>query len=191
MNKQAALKQLNKLVDITTLTPSQVAVEVAKDVIASLILDKIKVDISTYADLRFAEPLESGTTINLRDKISSMTECQVCAIGSVLVAFVSRFNNFYIEGRSNFLMSIVSDKIINTLSPYFSREQLSLMEMALGDFTLMDTNLTPEQLNKAREFFIKENGGHSARGAYGYVFDKERLIAIMQNVIDHDGTFEP
>jgi hypothetical protein len=117
-----------------------------------------------------------------------MTACHVCAMGSLMVAFVSRFNNFNVEFYQPNHVGFNSNQIRLTLSPYFTSEQLSLMEKAYGDFTF-SSGATQEQLNKAHDFFVRENGGHG--GELGYVRSKERLIAIMQNIVDNNGTFNP
>jgi hypothetical protein len=190
MNKKNALEQLNKPLDITTLTPEQVRVEVAKDVIASLIIDKITPDAGTYGSLTFVEPLPANENVSLREKIPSMKACSVCAMGSLMMAFVSRFNNFSVHTYGTNHVGFTSDSIRQTLSPYFTSEQLSLMEKAYGDFTF-SILLTQEQVSKAHNFFVKENDGHDASYENNYVRGKERLVAIMQNIVDNDGTFNP
>lgn len=190
MNKKNAFEQLNKPLDITTLTPKQVCVEVAKDVIAFLTIDKITPDAGSYGFLTFANPIEVNAACNLREKIATMVTCNVCAMGSLMVAFVSRFNNFSVRTYDSGNVTIHSDQIMKTLSPYFSSEQLGLMEKAFGDFTFSNS-LTQEQRDKAHDFFVKENGGHDGDHDCSYVNSKGRLIAIMQNVVDHNGTFNP
>lgn len=109
--------------------------------------------------------------------LESGIHCQACAIGSMAVAACQRFNGH----TSGDLEDSAYEDLRTALEGVFFRKQLMMIECAF------------------------ERTGAPAKG-YGYkwedgdmatLFGKQhpdpydRLLAIMQNIIDNDGTFVP
>ncbi|MEE8607934.1 MAG: hypothetical protein V3S55_10025 [Nitrospiraceae bacterium] len=124
---------------------------------------------------------DSYEAVALSMKTRGKTTCTVCAIGAACLSAVSLYDKAEpVEreydgwGTSSMYMRIV-------LARWFTRKQLDLIECAFeksADFQEADPSL--ESRNRAKAFGIQHP-----------MDSRERLEAIMQNVIDNDGTFKP
>lgn len=104
--------------------------------------------------------------------------CKVCAIGSAFVAAVDRANECTVSQmrgtNDDFYMR-------RYLRKWFSTKQLGLIESAFE----RDTNFAARRRVLASERAAAVDFGRRIQS------DRERLIAIWQNVIDNDGEFRP
>lgn len=159
------------------LSKAQTRVAIAKDVIKHLRSAQIGHDycygiIPNGMNLTDTDQLQKHVT-----KIAA--NCTVCAQGAMFISHFRLFNNITIgdlkqDGnakprpyRTNSLtISIAGDGVRRPLRKYFSNSQLALIEQYYEGW-----DGTPYRIRW-------EN-------------DKFRLKKIMQNVIDHNGTFKP
>lgn len=105
--------------------------------------------------------------------------CTVCAMGAALL---SSFRLFDGEGFSHVVNEggVCSEEIKFQLDGLFDINQLKLMEKAFEAIPLLDYETESHGLDWTAEIF----GSH-------FKNDADCLIAIMQNVIDNEGTFKP
>lgn len=118
----------------------------------------------------------------------SKEPCEVCAVGSLLVCAVKRYNKAKIKdiryGAARDDNSLGSDDafcFMKILQRYFSKEQIVLIESAFektsrGIDSCFHGNLQPDDLLIAQE-------------KYKDMDSEQTMIAIMQNIIDNNGTF--
>lgn len=126
-----AHKQLKKLVDLKSLPKNKARVEIAKDVLAALKIQKIRAANGSYV---YSERLPKGASYELRDQLA-LVQCDVCAIGAACVAVVARDNKFTVEGW----LGVGGRQAAERLSEFFSTRQLSEMECAyeVTDFPIV------------------------------------------------------
>lgn len=152
---------------------------------------------------------ELAENAQLKDLLSDVEQCNACAVGAVFYCTVMRANDVTVEdvrsGRDDSKhLSIQSfDQMTGYLGKFFAKRQLHLMELAFerGEggtdeditfFGLVATRmfqkvvLNPEQ-DDLKDSFDEDDMEWSS----DKTTDEERLLMIMQNVIDNKGTFVP
>jgi len=180
MNKRTAKAQLSKLVDLKSLPKNKARVEIAKDVIAALNLEKLRAA-HTYFSGKFKKTFESGASLR-NELASNIKQCDVCAIGACFTAVVARDNKFDLNmGHEDDITGCVeiwySEMFDSQLTKYFPREMLSRIEAAF------ECNAFP--VSGGRELYAEQ--------AFGDQYSKanDRMFAIVQNIISNDGEFIP
>lgn len=147
-----------------SMTKAERRVMVAKDVLALIDLGALKTNLSGYLIIR-GDVSKTVSTL-----LAQTNSCQICAIGAAYVASVLRFNQ-KIGNKSH--MNTDGGEMCEEMSEIFTGKQLALMEEA---------------------YELDYYGDHLS-GAYKFGNDhgnkEDRLIAIWQNVLDHNGTFAP
>jgi hypothetical protein len=112
------------------------------------------------------------------DKISK--DCYVCALGACFLSYIRLFNDVKVsdlvrgDRQEDLYLYSTSSFIKSRLSQYFTHDQLLLIEAAFEGWRVAD--YCSEQVC---DFYDKHPD------------PKERLRAIMQNVIDNNGEFIP
>ncbi len=183
--------QLKKWNDyFNSLTKPQKRVAIAEDVIKQIKAKKYTAKESTY--------LYISTTVEDEEQLQSNfnnVQCDCCALGGLFLSEV-KFNNSCTIGEANdYDFDVKGD---TRLQKYFSIEQLILIEAAFEcwdayrllhnntidsgygfNLKLNELKLTEEDINKACKF------GDS------FYYEKDKLIAILQNLIQNKGTFKP
>jgi hypothetical protein len=156
------------------------AVDIAKDVISLVKAKKVVVSTGLYFEPLGALASMRGSQRSLKNVLTGkgQNSCQVCAMGAMLCAFVAKKNELKVG-------DIQSDQtIIDKLSPYFSQAQLRLIETAFEGYATSnpgyDSYGTGTQHHQAALQFWGE-----------YSDPTKRLIAIMKNIIENGGKFNP
>jgi len=110
------------------------------------------------------------------DKIAG--RCTVCALGALFISAIRQFNEvkmcditYVSQNRSLFFTNNPSLRF--RLATFFDRGQLALIEAAFECWSTSDGGTAARDLGKK------------------YLDPKQRLIAIMQNIITNDGDFKP
>lgn len=146
------------------MTPEQKRVHIAWDTIQQIEKGWITVQRGTYLGWDGEETA---------DNYKAGEECRACALGSIFAACIARP-----ELKLTYEPEYADDdnEQRDALSPYFSVEQLLLIESAFekDDFTYGD-----DAWEAAVEFGQR------------YTSDKDRLLAILKNIIANNGTFVP
>lgn len=143
------------------MTPEQKRVHIAQDTMQQIQKGWITVQRGTYLDWDGGDDYEPGE------------ECRACALGSIFAACIAR-PELKLKAEPGYEGDDNEQRV--ALSPYFSEEQLMLIESAfeMDDFTYGDD-------------------GWEDAVDFGRMFnnDKDRLLAILQNIIDNNGEFVP
>lgn len=186
------------------MTPEQKRVAIAQDVIAGLRSRRLVAEAGTYisTDLNRGCVNESSISengISVQDVLKDIPVCNVCAKGAMFVSMVERFNQVYYkpedgENAEDVYESDVvffydgGNDMMYELEKYFSREQLDLIEAAFEAWDNIDLRLkaenwrSPQNIDAAYEAVGKITAIPSARN---------RMIAIMENIVLNNGTFLP
>lgn len=179
------------------LSDSEKRVEIAKDVIKQLKNRTIIANTGVYCNFEYdniSEDLYKSDVRSNFDKLKSL-ECNVCALGAILVSN-TKFNNGFSFKQLN---NVRNDNIISLLD-YFTDSQLTLIEFAFESWNIEDLinnyeinkgiycgkdytklDLTYEQIEKACDF---NSDIHEDEA-------EERMIRIMKNIIKNEGEFIP
>jgi hypothetical protein len=120
--------------------------------------------------------------------------CQACALGGVFA--LASFRTGLSIGEAAKGDGAINEEMHDRLEAYFDRSQLALIECAFEQSTGFDYGVvTPEQTRKARDFGVGVAHALDYFRFTGPEWDRERdarvMRAIMQNIIDNDGTFIP
>jgi hypothetical protein len=116
-------------------------------------------------------------------------ECSVCAIGGMMISLCKIFNSYtyndidYIMGPGNF------NNLKFSIKQYFSKYQLRLIEDCFESSGYSSSRFIPN-----KEFSVKFINISSYIGeifAEIYPNEKDRLLAIVHNIIYNDGIFKP
>lgn len=178
--KNKAFKKLGKL---------EKRVEIAKDVIAQVKANKYKGRCGEYINAEDLDNYLNGEYVSLQPILLEKDyTCEVCAKGGLFLSTVRKRNKFEVSDLYDLPNN--SYQIVSELEDIFTENQLDLIECAFegrlvmgscnDNITLSDISDEPTKLaEKAFEFYHK------------YTNDNDRLIAIMQNIIDNKGVFKP
>lgn len=155
-------------------------IAIAKDVIKQVRYLKISpsyyinmIPICHYID-RLEEKGKSYDS-NAQKHLKELRKCEVCALGSMLLSHIKLFNSVEIT-------DIFSDfECMDNHLNYFTEKQLILIELA---FMGVMVRFGPTSLSE-KEF------NHCLRWRHLIIDEKQRVIAIMKNIIKNDGEFIP
>lgn len=150
-------------------------VAVMKDVLELLAAPaskRIQIEPGTYCSLDMG--VDSPESVDLQSVVvSNPSACTVCGIGAIFLAHARLFDSVRVDADYAGL-GAGDDKIIDTLSGYFSEKQLRLIEIAF----------------EGRNIFADDDyDANGAKWVRKYSDPTKRLQAICQNVIDNKGTF--
>lgn len=151
------------------------------------VLDRIKLGQFKAKAEHFVTNLETNDELYKEVQVSELlkstsTKCEVCAKGGLFMSYIGIVNSYEIESWRTSVGSPDNDKReMKLLSKIISPKQLSLIETAFEGILYRSWNeaLSNEEYTKCRNFNSK------------YVTAEERLKAICQNMLKHDGIFKP
>lgn len=173
------------------------AVALAQDVLKNLHL--IKVINKNYC-LRKTDPEGIKENDSIRPKIDKLANgCCVCALGSLFLSYARLYNqvklsnlrenpksnwrlkNYFLTGNKDCTIDLDYDFLNSKLSNIFTQKQIDLIEQAfeIGEVFSGSGNTHGDQEKTAVEFGKR------------YKNPRDRLIAIMKNIIKNDGVFTP
>lgn len=183
------------------ITKQQMAVQVAKDVLAQLKAKKLIAQHRVYVKIREFKnnkkveqiPIKNGS-VKLQEVFKQIKTCNVCAQGAMFVAAVDRYNR---ETAS------IEDyrSGINDASVYIDLVDDYTCDVDLGDRDVVNKFFTKEEFDLIEMYFegrsystIPYARVHDLRAnAFYNSYDtaEQRMIAIMQNIIENKGVFNP
>lgn len=180
---------LHTYLDLKSVPKSTARILICYDALLQLRQKKIKPRKNVYLDL--AESKKVGkrqSNLQLDQVIEKQSYCEACALGTLLVSRARIFNslkisNFMTEWGLDFCNSGDSSgyHLMNSLLPYFEKEQLSLIEACFEGYGQgmagRDCKVDSEKIIRP---FAKK-----------YKTAESRLIAILKNIISNDGLFIP
>ena len=170
-------------------TKAQIRVAIARDVLKRLDTKKLKAANNGYLNLKVT-PTEKNRDSDFKSVLARQPVCTVCAIGGLFVSCCSKFNELPTStildrpkqdtDRPGY---IHFEPLVPYLENYFSAEQLALVETAFEGSVVGNLDhqeVSADQEENACAIYYKHPNRPTAR-----------LRAIMQNIIDNDGTFVP
>lgn len=191
--ENSKIKEKNK--SFSKLGKMQKRVMIARDVIAQVKAKKFKVKTGTYCDLKINKKYkpEVEGELELQSLMESgvVEKCTVCAIGGIFASKVSIGNKFNINVENDSWddenpdlridNELSDDEIFKNLENIYSSEELRKIEYAFEGNDIDDS------------FWHEEDEFHKNILSYSKVHKNvdNRLIAIMQNIIDNNGKFKP
>jgi hypothetical protein len=189
---EAAIARTNKATEkrnraFAKLSGSRKRITVARDVLEQLRLRRFVATTGTYLQ---PTTVEAQRQFNSFDDDSDKrpvhevledVKCQVCGIGSLFVAAVDRANACTIKDMNHSYEN--SGFMREYLGGFFSDEQLVLIETAFEKFLV-------DSLGTGLDEWSPEIHAAIAFGAK-YSNAEKRLKSIMENIIEHKGTFVP
>lgn len=170
------------------LTPAEKRIQLARDVLAQLKRGDIEAERGTW--LQADVPT---TTVDLNTDLQTLLQatevCKACAFGSLFVAAVKRKNDFKVLDIKGLHLTGVDereiediqldfDEMANYMGPFFTKDQISLIESAFEGGGLHN--------NKKSINFLEEVDASDP-----WLDDSIRLRLVMENIVANDGTFKP
>lgn len=189
----AKKKSVVATADLEKLSKPEARVAIARDVLSQLRSQKLVAESGNYCYMfPKGSPNELGdipevisqqdvdNKIDLQDIFKKKVQkCEVCAKGALFVSMVRKYDNVPIPVNGVGDSYLDGTYVTSKLRRYFSGSQLELIEYAfeLGTAGIPTASET-----------VKYNASSFCEQ---YDSDKERMIAIMKNIIKNEGTFIP
>lgn len=156
-------------------------VAIARDVIEQIRIRKIVPEEKTWVNVcEWKNGRPEGE--DLRQALIKAKECSACALGAIFVCSVFRDPGERVSGISNtyYYEHEVggADDIHNKLRKYFTNKQLRMIELAFEE---------------GNGWAFTEDSRDEDAVRFGMQFSSpaHRMEAIMNNIIDNNGTFNP
>ena len=163
---------------------------IAKDVILQVESQRIKLVGGAFIKSKKLETFlnKQHDSVQLQTVLPDFV-CTVCAKGALFLSDITTRNNYMVCNLS------IDNRDIEYKLDYFDNIQLDLIEMAFETKVFSHTNRKLYEFtnNRSNSFKASTDEGKAAI-AFGRTImgdKRKRLIAIMQNIIDNDGTFIP
>lgn len=199
-------------------SPTQKRVLIAKDVIAQIKAKKIKPESGTFVSVEKVKGFMSSTEAEERTGAwnfamnrlftsegsdadvrqlyldNTLQQCSCCALGGMFMSCTLYNNNTTVADLehassdiSEVLLEETDEKLSNGLNKFFSVAQLKLIEQTFeGDNGAVFSGTDGETGEMVDEFSPRAEAFYDK-----YKKPKDRLIAIMQNIVKNNGTFKP
>jgi len=193
-----------KTMTFKQMTRQERKVAIAKDVIANLdVMDFRKGNgyVVSDDDIDFERIMRFGVT-NQQIANEAKKQCQVCARGAMMLCKIGKFNEFDFSELEGF-SDIDDETTTDALEEAFDQDELEMIESCFEGSSYYNGDL---------DLYFKDDEGYQytwggidlngrksgirrftdARNNWSEIEDdKDRLRAIMQNIIDHKGDFKP
>lgn len=153
-------------------------IAICQDVIKQIRANNLKLECGSYVVSPKEKFSYSGKNVSKEDCDTLRESCYVCALGSMLISRIDLYNK--ITWNDVDFNHGWSYQVMKALRTYFKESQLILIEAA---FEIDQIKYSMEVNKSSIEEAILFGKDHD------YLDD--RLLCIMQNIIDHDGKFVP
>lgn len=184
--KTTTLTQEQKAKRWRTLTRAERKVEIAKDVIKHIQAENLNI----RAGWGYVVPDTPTARNDLRDRVDARSEldseacdlvrksCAMCARGALLISRVDVGNKLGWSDIGN--GHAIACHTVRGLKDSFTISELKLIEAAFE----RNDRYAPQTTRRDLKINAREFGN-------GHADSSDRLLAIMQNIVDHDGEFKP
>lgn len=180
-----------------TTSTNAMRVAIAKDVIAQLNSNKLIPQNFTWVDDSkmgcINEFIDSKVekvkdedfknfSVDLSEYVCNIKKCEVCALGALFVSAVSLYEGVVVRPTGeieDYNWQLFEQLDNSPLVKHFTKGQLQLIESAYEGDRGVHVAPTDTEAVICRTFHSK------------YAKNKDRMIAIMKNIIDNNGTFDP
>jgi len=159
------------------LSKAEKRVAIAKDVLKLIKAEKLIPETGSYVENdQLDSILWNNDEVDIKKALKELQQpCEVCALGAIFYAETIKRNDCVIVGRF-----VRRDDITKRMKDIFTKGQMIMIESAFesGDFN---------------ELRIVSQGNIELSINFGsqYTEPKERLVAIMENIVKNKGTFKP
>lgn len=175
-------RQLKQQAQWDAMTEAERRVEIAKDVKESIQAGEYgKIATNHYVYGCFES---SGKMCPTRQDIQAIKQsCSMCARGALLISRVAKFNklSFHDLSARNGKAWTDEEETTEGLKGAFTERQLKSIEQAFEGWDSDGTRL--EGVRDEDDPHVVFHNSHPNA--------EDRLLAIVQNIIDHDGDFKP
>lgn len=176
------------------MTKKEKRIAIAQDVLAQIHIHNLNVSKGTYIDepngydeyvVNLIEFPDNHITKEECDNLRK--SCEVCALGSMFLSRVSLYDKVQWKDLQDFdednscVLNVSNLK--KTLRKIFGKEQLEWIEIAFECSAVVCGYWYDHLLSKDQLACIHFGKDHND--------DENRLVAIMQNIIDNNGKFNP
>lgn len=192
--------------EFNKLTPEAQRVLVAQDVIKQLNIKKYKSTPGTYAEFQstlFTDDKFENSNVELNKHFNTLRNCEVCARGALFLSTVNLGNAFpinkisihsYDTGRAG----VAAYDLGKRLNPIFSMNQQALIECAYEGIDVSEHlktvvityNIHQKELGIIQHLAYKGLLNECKKFKKKYPKSKDRMIAIMRNIIRNKGIFK-
>ena len=168
-------------------------VSICKDVIAQVKAKRLLLNVGSILkkDESYLNYIRLKDSNDSCKNILNDLTCTVCAKGAIMLGYIDKHNNFSINSLESAHYRLNHHKYPEDLIEIFGRKLLDDIEMSFEEtffqwhidnysydtLSLRDLNTTPALSEKAKMITVFTK----------YKNDNERIIAIMQNIIDNKG----
>lgn len=194
--KKAVVKNTKPTKKNKSLSTKEMRIAIAKDVLAQLKAKKIVAtrgcwtddpklgSIDDFASTQLEKADKDSVEIKACDYASKVNKCRVCALGSLFLSGIRLYNgvSWTLNKEDAFFdlsHDLFDDIEKSPLNKYFSTKQLQLIEATFEDGDGSCWLSSDRDHVLARAYYVK------------YRDAEKRLIGIMNNIIDNEGTFNP
>lgn len=161
------------------MTRKEKRLEVVKDVLKQLKYLKVSTA-GTY--LWAPSDCNINQEDNLKDKMSELKKCEVCAKGALFIGHVDKFNKLSLKDLGTDIEDLnYEETLVQPLLSYFSQEQLDMIECAF------ELDCYVNDLEKRKENVVDK----CIRFGERFSNPKLRLRRILENILENDGLFQP
>jgi hypothetical protein len=164
------------------LTKAELRVQIARDVIAQVKSRRLVAMRGNYGMVLLSSDewdawMNDHEPTDLRALLSGK-RCEACALGSMFLAAVDRHDKIAMPpARAD---TFTRREETRYLSSFFSASQLDLIESAFESTNICEyTRCFQDTVQRATKMFLSR------------VRPRQRMIQIMQNIVDNEGTFRP
>ncbi len=156
---------------------------IAEDVIKQVKAKVYRVETGRYVDIDYLYNTNDNMwSADVRENFDVIVNCRVCALGSCLLSATKFKNELTFRDVKS---PDDNEKTTEFLKSIFPPEQLSLIENAF------ECGLTSPWSDEMMDERVVDNVKDATRFGKRYSNPKNRLIAIMKNVIANKGVFRP
>lgn len=157
------------------MTPAQRRVAIAKEVIANINAKTFKIKKMTYVHIDHEH--RTGRTLTRERATELLPHCEVCALGSLLMCRIAKFGSLAPAPLDT--NHVTHGRTRQGLADAFDEDELNLIESAF------------ELANFGRGQCGWESAIDAIRFGRARPRKRDRLLAIMHNIVDNKGTFVP
>lgn len=207
MSKNVSVKPKTK--PYSRMTKAERKVAIAKDVIGSLHAMSVMSGNGYITENETTTDLSILREFGISDKLiagKAKEKCTVCARGAMMLCKIEKFNHFgfdkcvgYNHDPIETFDDISQDDTAAALADAFTEDELDDIE---GCFELCIADNREDEFDDDDDYdgyYIRNDIKTSYGKAYhkyqkhweDITDDKDRLMAIMQNIVDHKGEFKP
>lgn len=171
-------------------------VAIAQDVIASINAGVLKTRPQAYIAGKLPAKLaqkDVWKAVKPDEAEAVQRKCTACALGSMFLAKIKLGNQVHwgdLNVSHNEEIEVDVDSLFEHLLHYFSKKQICLIESAYEQHLRRFSDFG-SYTHIVNRYPADDDEAQALKFGSRFQNHKDRLLAIMQNIVDHDGEFVP